>query len=308
MPQQSLMFAFKTFGISLRSACRTSLTPALSALRPAALQLRRFSQTCVPHNPQSREPGSSKRPPVPQQQPQSSGEPVDLNIGSPTDGGQDAPEEVIERLQQQLEQFSKIKVNYLRPAIWAIVVSSGIYVGLSYFEAKRELKTKPASAGGWIQVPRWYAPRQSPPTPAEVVAGAWNNLNSMSKLSFGIIGVNTGIHLSSFLFPRSWDLLWHLPARNVNYTQFTSMFVHSGALHFFFNMYFLHNFMTPVGYSRLFEGSPYHTLSFFLSAGVLSGYAQHLSTLIPIQKHPIPEILIRCGGASGALFGILGIF
>jgi rhomboid-like protein len=33
-------------------------------------------------------------------------------------------------------------------------------------------------------------------------------------------------------------------------------------------MYFLNNFMKPVGYSRLFEGSPYHTLSFFLSTGV----------------------------------------
>ncbi|KAL7778382.1 hypothetical protein CFE70_007882 [Pyrenophora teres f. teres 0-1] len=86
------------------------------------------------------------------------------------------------------------------------------------------------------------------------------------------------------------------------------MFVHSGALHFFFNMYFLNNFMTPVGYSRLFEGSPNHTLAFYLSTGVLSGYAQHLATLIPTQKSIIPEIFVRCGGASGALFGVLGIF
>jgi rhomboid-like protein len=66
-----------------------------------------------------------------------------------------------------------------------------------------------------------------------------------------------------------------MPARNVNYTNFTSMFVHGGALHFGLNMYFLHTFMGPVGYSRAFEGSPYHPLSFFLSTGVLSGFVRN---------------------------------
>jgi rhomboid-like protein len=74
------------------------------------------------------------------------------------------------------------------------------------------------------------------------------------------------------------------------------------------NMYCVNNFLLPVGYSRVFEGSPYHTLSFFLSTGVLSGFAQHWSTLIPLKKHVVPEIFIRCGGASGALLGVLGVF
>jgi rhomboid-like protein len=66
--------------------------------------------------------------------------------------------------------------------------------------------------------------------------------------------------------------------------------------------------MIPVGYSHAFEGNPYHVLSFFLATGVLSGFAQHWSTLITPQRRPIPEIFIRCGGASGALLGILGVF
>jgi rhomboid-like protein len=85
------------------------------------------------------------------------------------------------------------------------------------------------------------------------------------------------------------------------------MFVHSGAFHFFVNMYFTYNFMAPVGYSQAFEGNPYHVLSFFLSTGVLSGFAQHWATLIP-HKRAIPDIFIRCGGASGALLGMLGVF
>jgi rhomboid-like protein len=73
-------------------------------------------------------------------------------------------------------------------------------------------------------------------------------------------------------------------------------------------MYATYNFMIPVGYSRAFEGNPYQVLSFFLATGVLSGFAQHWATLISPQKRSIPETLIRCGGASGALLGILGVF
>ncbi|KAL6710166.1 hypothetical protein ACN47E_009957 [Coniothyrium glycines] len=206
-------------------------------------------------------------------------------------------------------EWPKVKVRYLRPAIWALVVTSGIFLGGSYLEAKRVLKEKEAD-GGWLQAPQlhWSPPKQNPPTPTEVATQWWRNMDGVSKVSWGIIGANTLVHASSFLTPGVWNALWHMPARNVNYTLFTSTWVHSGALHFFVNMYCLNNFMNPVGYSKLFEGSPYHLLSFFLSAGVLSGFAQHWSTLIPVQKRAIPEIFIRCGGASGALFGILGAF
>jgi rhomboid-like protein len=102
--------------------------------------------------------------------------------------------------------------------------------------------------------------------------------------------------------------LWHVPARNVNYTNFTSMFVHSGPMHLAVNMYATYNFMLPVGYSRLFEGNAPHVGAFFLATGVLSGYAQHLTTMFTKNRRIIPEIFIRGGGASGALFGILGAF
>jgi len=301
-----LMFAFKITGPSLRSSCRASRMPAVLALRPTLLQLRCFSHTRVQHNPQRRPSGPPyQQPHGPQQKPALPAEPVDPNFRYLPDQAPQSHEAAIEAIKQRLP---RIKVYYLRPAIWAIAVSCGIFLGLSYLEAKRELKKQSASAGGWLQALPWNTRRQGPSSPTDIETGAWNGLDPITRLGYGIIGANTGIHLSSFLVPRAWDLLWHLPARNVNYTQFTSMFVHSGALHFFFNMYFLNNFMTPVGYSRLFEGSPYHTLAFYLSTGVLSGYAQHLATLIPTQKSVIPEIFVRCGGASGALFGILGVF
>jgi rhomboid-like protein len=35
------------------------------------------------------------------------------------------------------------KIHYLRPAIWAIAVSSGIYVSLAYLEARQQSKSPP---------------------------------------------------------------------------------------------------------------------------------------------------------------------
>jgi rhomboid-like protein len=188
-----------------------------------------------------------------------------------------------------------------------LAVSAGIYTGLAYLEAKDEIK-KSKNPQGWLKAPQWGVQSRGPPTPTELATRWWDEQNPISKLSYGIIGANTVVHLSSFVVPRYWDYLWHIPARNVNYTNFTSMFVHSGPAHLLFNMWATYNFMLPTGYSKLFEGSPHHTLSFFLSAGVLSGFAQHWSTVFARNTRAIPEIFIRGGGASGALFGILGAF
>ncbi|KAH7395002.1 hypothetical protein DE146DRAFT_67738 [Phaeosphaeria sp. MPI-PUGE-AT-0046c] len=198
-------------------------------------------------------------------------------------------------------KWPDVRVRYLRPAIWALVVSGGIFTGLAYVQAKQELKAKKST---WLEAPQWGAPRRGPPNLTQM----WENVDPISKVSYGIIAANSAIHLSSFVLPHYWDLLWHIPARNVNYTLLSSAFVHSGPMHLFVNMYATYNFLLPVGYSRAFEGKPNHVLSFFLATGVLSGFAQHWATMITLQKRSIPEVFIRCGGASGALLGILGVF
>jgi rhomboid-like protein len=203
-------------------------------------------------------------------------------------------------------QWPNVKVRYLRPAIWALLVSGGIFTGLAYLQARQEVKPKVSQR--WVEAPQWSMPQRGPPSPTQMATQIWTQLNPISRVSCGLIAANSVVHLSSFVVPKYWDLLWHTPARNVNYTQFSSMFVHSGPFHLFVNMYATYNFMIPVGYSHAFDGNPHHVLSFFLATGVLSGFAQHWATLITPQRRAIPEIFIRCGGASGALLGILGVF
>ncbi|KAH7061934.1 hypothetical protein BKA63DRAFT_456828 [Paraphoma chrysanthemicola] len=287
------MSLFK-IGSPLRLAQCVGRTWPQTVLRSDLVRLQRFSQPRYQHN---RTPNTRQTP----------GRPVPVRSGKSvksTPIKEDIPSEQY-AFPSELSSNPRIVVRYFRPAIWAIVVSGGIFASLAFLQAKSELKPKTPS---WPSAPQWGTTRRTPPSPTELATQTWASLNPMSKLSAGIIATNSVVHLTSFVVPAYWQSLWHMPARNVNYTLFTSMFVHSGPFHLFVNMYFTYNFMIPVGYSRAFEGNPYQVGAFFLATGVLSGYAQHLATLISPQKRAIPEIFIRCGGASGALLGMLGVF
>jgi rhomboid-like protein len=200
--------------------------------------------------------------------------------------------------------YPQVKVRFLRPAIFALSVSSAIFVSLAYLEAKKELKPKSIRD----YVPKFQIQRRTPPTPTEVATQLLNELDPMSKLSWGIIGSNSAVHLTKYLIPQSWALLWHMPAANVNYTLFTSTFVHGGPMHLGINMYAAYNFLPVVGYSKLFRGDTNHILSFYLAAGLLSGYAQHVASAVINHHRSMPSKFIPSGGASGALFAVLGVF
>jgi rhomboid-like protein len=283
-------------GFSLRPLiCSASRSLPSARLPPPLYQLWTSSQTRSQHNRVPRPTRNSRQP-------------VQSPSSRPSEQNQATETPVFTQTAEDLQnvQWPNIKVRYLRPAIWAIVVSGGIFAGLAYLQAKKELKPKKSMT--WPEAPQWGMQKRGPPTPTEMATQWWSQLNPVSTVSCGLIAANCAVHLNSYVLPKFWSLLWHMPARNVNYTLFTSMFVHSGGFHLAVNMYGTYNFMLPVGYSKVFEGNPYHILSFFLATGVLSGFAQHWATLITPQKRAVPEIFIRCGGASGALLGVLGLF
>jgi rhomboid-like protein len=200
--------------------------------------------------------------------------------------------------------FFRVKVRLLRPAIFAFSLSTAIYVALAYWEARNEVKPKRVQD----YMPQWRGQQRTPPTPTEVVTRAWVGLDPMSKISWGLIGSNSAIHLTKLVAPAYWSQLWHTPALNVNYSLLTSAFVHSGPLHLGFNMYALYNFLPPVGYTKLFHADTNHMLSFYLATGLLSGYAQHVASIVFTRYRSFPPAIVPSGGASGALFGILGAF
>lgn len=199
-----------------------------------------------------------------------------------------------------------LDIKYLRPGLFVIAFSFGVFSLLAFLQARQEVKPKSSSLWGTDHIQR-----KRTTGPVEVITRALEEFDPVSKLTIGIIGVNAAVHLGSLIFPRAWATLVHIPQftsavgrftdhgytfRPVSYTLLTSNFAHWGMLHFLFNMYACYNFVPKVGESRLFEGSAYHTLAFFLSSGVVSVYAQHLASRSP------------GAGASGALFAIFGAF
>jgi rhomboid-like protein len=299
---------------ALQRLCLTSQRPATPSLRWSAHSLNNRLQQRSQHN--------SERPPRRSERPSNRKSPVQqikeeqIEIIPPIAGSYSNPASGdqysgpgYEEDEAPKPEWPRVRVRYLRPAIWSLTVSAGIFSGLAYYQARKEVEAE-KKASKWLQAPQWGLPqsRAGPPSATELATQWWKDQNPISKATWYIIGANSAVHLTSFLVPRYWDLLWHIPARNVNYTNFTSMFVHSGPMHLAVNMWATYNFMLPVGYSRLFEGNAAHVGAFFLATGVLSGYAQHFTTMFTKNRRIIPEIFIRGGGASGALFGILGAF
>ena len=212
-----------------------------------------------------------------------------------------------EHFQEEPEEpeLPKVKIKFLSPAIWALTVSSGVYVSLAYFTAKKELE----DTGPYKLLQGNFSPyiNRGPPTPTEVAARAWRETDPMTKLSWSIIGFCSTVHLSGTVARTAWQNLWHIPATNRNFTLLTSTFVHAGMLHLGVNMYAMHNFLPATGYSSIFRGDTNHMLSFFVASGLISGLAQHVASTIFTRGRPY-SVFIPSGGASGALFAVLGAF
>lgn len=209
-------------------------------------------------------------------------------------------------------ELPDVKIKFLTPAIWALAVSSGVYVSLAYFTAKNELEnTGPyrlfQGNGTHVNHPTSPYISRGPPTPTELATQAWRQMDPMSKLSWSIIGFSGVVHLSSTVAQGAWQRLWHIPATNRNYTLLTSTFVHGGLMHLGINMYALYNFLPVTGYSSTFRGDTNHMLSFFVATGLVSGLAQHIAGTIFTRGRPYSPF-IPSGGASGALFAVLGTF
>lgn len=194
--------------------------------------------------------------------------------------------------------FTKVKVRFLVPTIWALTVSAGVYISLAYFTAKKQLEeaSNQKSFGNRVRKP--LSPsyiNNGPPTPTEVATRAWRETDPMSKLSWSLIGGIGAVHLFGLVAQSAWTHLWHIPATNRNYTLFTSTYVHRNPIHLGMTAYVMYNFLPAAGNSHLFRRDTNHMLSFFVTTGIMSALAQHIAT--PYMAYM---------GASGALYAVIG--
>ncbi|CAI6342276.1 unnamed protein product [Periconia digitata] len=196
-----------------------------------------------------------------------------------------------------------IKIRIIRPALFTLGLSITFVAAFAFFKAKQELKPVRRTLSSFL--PQIPSRRTTAPGPIELVEDSWKQLSPLSKLSYGIIGFNSSIHLASYLFPKTWMSLWHIPSLNRNSTLLTSAFVHSGLFHLGFNMWACSNFVPAVGYSPLFRGDQPSICAFILSTALLTGFSQHVASAV-FQRGTMKTV--PCGGLSGALFALFGAY
>lgn len=125
-----------------------------------------------------------------------------------------------------------------------------------------------------------------------------------AKVTYGMIATNLGVFAMERLLPATSLLFSHVPASGYNFTLLTSSFGHVGAFHLFFNMYAALQFMPILAVSKPFKGSGSHLTAFYLSSGILSGFAYHLASVWPRPS----DRFIPARGASGALMAVVGAY
>jgi membrane associated rhomboid family serine protease len=131
-------------------------------------------------------------------------------------------------------------------------------------------------------------------------------------VTYLLVAANIVVFGLTYLVGRIWMiLLWGLTPINILEannplaflyglaTIFTSMFIHDGILHIFFNMWALLILGREV---EVALGRARFTLLYFLS-GFVGGLA-YVSTALFIPRN----LLIPAVGASGAVFGVMGAF
>lgn len=143
----------------------------------------------------------------------------------------------------------------------------------------------------------------------------WRNIDSerpefadsagVNRLVLGTIAVTIGAHVASRAIPSIMPFFVHTPLLSPNYTLLSSVFGHSGLIHLGLNMYVMFPLMPVVAQADTFRENPAHLAAFYLSTGILSSLAQHVTAVWP-RPNPFASSL----GASGvlyALFGVVGV-
>ena len=213
-------------------------------------------------------------------------------------------------------------LRIVSPTLWCFAAASTIFLGCAGWEVYQDVKevkrrrVRLAAASSPITYDQLEAVRASnrswnrQPTPMleQISSATWDSLPGTDKMVAGAIGLNTAIFAISRILP---GLQWHfshVPAGPFNYTLLTSVFGHAGMLHLGANMYGLYNFAPQVARSRTFKGSGAHLTAFYLSTGVFTSLAHHLTSKWASPRAVRSAFFVPGLGASGAIFGILGVW
>lgn len=196
-----------------------------------------------------------------------------------------------------------LPIRLLSPALWSVAACSTIYLGCAAFDVYR------ASRRAGARESRWPS-RQNPGNEGERANTMRRRLDhderpefaDVDQLALSTMAVTAAAHAASRVVPSTMSFFVHTPLLSPNYTLLTSLFGHSGLFHLGLNMYAMFNLIPAAAQTNTFRENPAHLAAFYLSTGILSSLAQHVTAVWP-RPNPFASSL----GASGALFALFGV-
>ncbi|KAI1303505.1 hypothetical protein F5Y03DRAFT_187255 [Xylaria venustula] len=208
----------------------------------------------------------------------------------------------------------RVHIPLLRPVIWSVGACSTIYLASAAYEVYQDAQRAQAKGSRWgrskpiqtFEELEHLSGRE--PTNSLLhsarrpAASERSEFSDSERLTVGIMGAAAGVHVAYNIMPAMKPHFVHTPALSSNYTLLTSVFGHGGLVHLGLNLYGMYHFVPSAADSPTFRGSNAHLTAFYLSAGILSSLAQHVTAIWPQRNVTMSSL-----GASGALFALFGI-
>jgi len=186
------------------------------------------------------------------------------------------------------EETELPKALIIRPILFTVAVG-----GTSFYLASKLREKRRNNLGLPTQHVRRHSSHSLVPSPVQF----WNSLPEEKKAIGCLLGINTVVLLGWRFFPEIMrHHFTHNPFSKKVSTLLTSVFSHQSGAHFLFNMVALWSFGCPLYH---YLGREYF-FAFYLTSGVTASLGSHL--FHAALKSPSLSL-----GASGALFGLLGI-
>ncbi len=209
--------------------------------------------------------------------------------------------------------YQPIPIPFWSPALWSIGACSTIYLGCAAYEVYQDAQYAQAKGSRWSRGKAIGTFEELEHFSGNAITNSVSHALGRStserpeftdplSLTMGVMGVTAGAHVACSIMPAMKVHFVHAPGLPNNYTLLTSVFGHGGLLHLGVNLYGMFHFMPSAAESPTFKGSNAHIIAFYLSAGILSSLAQHVSAIWPRRMAAMSSL-----GASGALFALFGI-
>ncbi|KAI1093139.1 hypothetical protein F5B19DRAFT_164251 [Rostrohypoxylon terebratum] len=230
------------------------------------------------------------------------------------------------RFTSRMSQMGLPKVPLLRPTLWAIATTTGIYIGCATYNVYREAQIV-KRRGDWQEdVINTYADLEyvrkrgshthRRPSHPHSAAQRWLPTRQLSAIFQGhtdaeiltlcISALNVGLVGASLLAPDSIaPFFHHIPAYSPNYTLLTSIFSHSSLFAVTLNTLVLLQLAPEVARSHLFGGNGSHFAAFYLSAGIFSSLGQHVATTLPTRNYSAMRF-VAAQGTGGVIAALIG--